>query len=175
MRTNRQEDFLEECRSLSLTARLLLALMIFERFCVQKGIVHTEIEQFVEYLWQWPAINGPDEFNPWENSRPHLVNYGLGDEIHKEVLSNLEAKGVSEQSFRDIVSGVVEILWGNFWGAPDDDGSFRMLRQVVEAAKVDPLPSITPFKFSRFLDNSGWGQRPTVSDYTFWKACRGYA
>lgn len=167
-----QERFLAECRSLSLTARVALALLIFERFCSERLLRSAHVEEFLTHLWQWPQITGPDQFTPWEAARPALVNYGLGDELPEIVAQEIALAGVPEKQFRTLVSGVVEILWGSFWGAASDKLSFESLRTVVVQVESALLPSLTPFRCSRFSDRNGWGVMLSAEEYASWLAQR---
>ena len=159
------------CKELSLTAREAIALLVFEDYCNSHNIESILIDEFLSYLWQWPLINGPDEFEPWESKRPELVNYGLGDPASIQLIELLDASGIDESEFRDIISGIVEILWGSFWGKAEDEVSYNCLQNVLKAAKPTTLPPITPFKFSLFKDGSGWGVQITKTDRDFWRSC----
>lgn len=161
--------YLIQCKKLSLTARMAIALLVFECFCRNTGLQIKQVSELSEYLWQWPLIDGPDQFELWEKNRPELVNYGLGDEATNELLIELESRGISETRFRDIVSGLVEILWSSFWGAAENEFSLEALRNVLASSKVERLPVLTPFKFSLYSDMSGWGKKLTKEDRDFWR------
>ncbi|AVP96799.1 hypothetical protein C7S18_06110 [Ahniella affigens] len=152
----------------------MISLLIVERFCKENSITHLEIDDFLTYMWRWPEIDGPDKFDPWESSYPSLVAFGLGGEMSESLRNTLEVAGVSDLRFRAIISGAVEILWGSFWAAADDEGSFKCLEEVVLRSKVSVLPPLTPFRFSRVSDRGGWGDRPSAEDRIFWEAQRGY-
>ncbi|WP_210330685.1 hypothetical protein [Aliikangiella sp. G2MR2-5] len=124
-----------------------------------------------DYLWQWPLIDGPDQFEPWESSRPELVNFGLGDSASDNLISVLNKSGIDETQFRRMVEGVIEILWGSFWGAAEHELSMKALEAVLLTSNVSELPALTPFKFSLFTDNHGWGQKLTLEDRNFWRNC----
>jgi hypothetical protein len=163
------DKYLEQCKNLSLTARMAIALLVFERFCEENQIGLDQVGELSEYLWQWPLIDGPDQFEPWESSRPELVNYGLGDGPSKDVLSVLDAVQIEESRFRNIVGGLVEILWGSFWGAAENELSFEALSTVLSSSKLEVFPTLTPFKFSRYSDLDGWGVKITKEDRDFWR------
>lgn len=165
------DKYIEQCKELSLTARMAVALKIFQRYCKIRNIDSHLVNDFVNYLWKWPLIDGPDQFEPWEKSRTGLVNYGLGDPANNEIHSLLSEHGIDEDDFREIVAGVVEILWGSFWGEAEDELSHRSLVNVIRKCKVEEAPSLTPFKFSRFSENSGWGNKLTEEDCEYWKNC----
>ncbi|MFO6423543.1 hypothetical protein [Motilimonas sp. KMU-193] len=163
--------YIEQCQSLSLTARVCIALKIFERFCQQQSLHHSTITEFCDYLWQWPLIDDPEQFEPWESSRPYLVNFALGDASHAEMDTLLSQANISEHTFREIVGGIAQILWGSFWGACEDEASLNCLHQVILHSSVTDLPNLTPFRFSKFCDNSGWGFKLTPEDVTYWRLC----
>jgi hypothetical protein len=163
------EIYLEQCKKLSLTARAAIALLVFERFCEENQIKLDQVRELSDYLWQWPLVDGPDQFEPWESSRTELVNYGLGDEASPEVLFSLEEAKIDEFRFRNIVNGLVEILWGSFWGAAENELSLKALSTVLSSSKLEKLPTITPFKFSLYSDMGGWGEKITKEDRDFWR------
>jgi len=165
------DEYLKQCRKLSLTARMAIALLVFERFCSDNLIECRQTKDLSEHLWQWPLIDGPDQFEPWEQSRPELVDYGLGDGATKVILSVLEQGQVEESKFRDIVGGLVEILWGSFWGASENEQSLKSLSIVLNSANLDTYPPLTPFRFSLFSERSGWGQSLTKEDRDYWRSC----
>ena len=162
------DTYIEQLEELSLTARVAIALKLFDLYCSKNHIIHPKINEFIDYLWQWPLIDGPNKFGPWESSRPHLVNFGLGDELDSELLILLESLGKSERSFRVIISSIVEILWGSFWGRSENRQSLSSLKCVIKMTE-SPLPNLTPFKFSKFLDGGGWGNRLTKEDVLYWR------
>lgn len=167
------EKYLDQCKDLSLTARMAIALLTFEIFCKENDLQIDQIKEFSDYLWQWPLIDGPDQFEPWQKSRPELVNYGLGDEASNELLNELELRGLCEHRFRNIVGSLVGILWSSFWGVSEDEFSLKNLRNVISSCKIEPLPLpvLTPFRFSLFSDEGGWGKKLTMEDRDFWRSC----
>jgi len=165
------DKYIEQCEELSLTARMAVALKVFQIYCKNRGIENQLVTDFFAYLWKWPLIDGSDQFEPWEQSRTYLVNFGLGDPANDEIETLLSEHGIEEYEFRDIVSSVVEILWGSFWGACEDELSLQALACVINRCKVENPPSLTPFKFSRFSDMSGWGNKITTLDCEYWKGC----
>lgn len=165
------DNYISQCRMLSLTARMAIALLVFERFCKERQLEGRLLVEFSDHLWKWPLIDGPDQFDPWEKSRPELVNFGLGDEASNELASVLESASLEESEFRQIVEGVVEILWASFWGAAEDELSIQALQTVIKRSNMSHLPSLTPFKFSRFSDGNGWGEKISLQDCEFWRKC----
>jgi hypothetical protein len=161
--------YLEQCEKLSLTARMAIALLIFERYCEENAIDMPQINHMSDYLWRWPLINQAGQFNSWESSRPELVNYGLGDKATKDIISELEKVNIDEHKFRIIVGNLVEILWGSFFGASLDKQSLESLTIILKECNVNRLPILTPFKFSLFSDRDGWGEYITEQDCEFWK------
>ncbi len=170
MRQNDTDQYLEQCKSLSLTARLAVALHVFDAFCRKNSLISSEIAEFISYMWQWPRIHAAGDFSLWESERPCLVNYGLGDPLGEGVENALVQAGVEELKFRTLVEGVVEILWGSFYGAAEDAQSLKSLHSVVNASGSIPLPPLTPFKFSRFCDGQGWGEKISADDHAYWKS-----
>lgn len=162
------DRFLERCKELSLTARVAAALLIFERYCRFKAIESQELEDFLDYMWEWPRA----EFEAWEARKPALVNAGLGDPLPPQLAAQLEARGIGIHGFATAVGGLVEILWGSFWGAAEDDGSLKALQCVVAQTHTGLLPPLTPLRFSRFVEGNGWGIGLTVQDHQYWQSLR---
>ncbi|MGO2478530.1 MAG: hypothetical protein ACTH7Q_09230 [Pseudoalteromonas sp.] len=167
-------NYIEQCKALSLTARVSIALKIFECFCNENSLKHPMIAEFQNYLWQWPLIDGADQFESWESDRPFLVNYGIGDDSTIELETLLSKADISEPRFHKIVASVVGILWGSFWGACEDEQSLDSLATVVELSKIEYLPNLTPLKFSLFSDNNGWGYKLNAEDVTYWRNYRNF-
>ncbi|EGQ8241618.1 hypothetical protein ACUT8K_000496 [Vibrio parahaemolyticus] len=167
--------YIDECKRLSITGRSAISLLIFERFCLLNELNALEINEFLDYLWKWPLVDGPDEFEPWEANRVTLVNCGLGDDFSEDLLNTLTLSGVSEYQFRSILGGIIEILWGSFWGAAENEQSMVALENVISASDLEQLPVLTPFKFSLFSQNGGWGDKITSQDLEFWRTCVKYA
>ena len=159
---------------MSLTARAMVALLIFERYCRDNRLVHAQIDEFIEYMWHWPKANDPGNFEPWERSRPELVNAGLVGSVPGAFATFLAHTGTSERRFCQLLSNTVLILWSSFWGACEDEGSFQNLTAVVVGAQVR-LPPLTPFKFSSIEDGGGWGHQISEYDLEYWKSLRRYA
>jgi len=167
--------YIQQCKELSLTARMTIALLIFERYCQVNRIEDSKlVTEFIDYLWKWPLIDGPDQFDPWQQSHTELVSFGLGLAATKELESVLESANVDQTTFREIVSGVVAILWESFWGGSEDELSLQALNNVIKASKLSELPRLTPFKFSRFSEMSGWGVKISLEDREYWRHCFEY-
>ena len=163
------QAYLDICKSLSLTARLGIALRLFEKYCNDTEINDDSIDEFLDYLWKWPFVsNGEIDFSDWEKRRPWLVDIGLGEPLG-DSLSSLNYANIKESSFRVVVSSVVEILWGSFWGEAEDELSLNCLSELIQATNPNSLPAVTPFKISKFKDNNGWGNSLTNEDVDFWR------
>ncbi len=165
------DEYIEQCKELSLTARLAVALIVFQRYCSANGLQSPAITAFCDYLWKWPLVYaaGADQFTPWERARTELVEVGLGNPLGAELQALLAARNIDEGAFREVVQGVVEILWGSFWGAADGPFSLRMLRNVIERSGVVEMPVLAPFRNSRFQDGGGWGERMLPADLALWR------
>ncbi len=165
------DEYIEQCKELSLTARLAVSLIVFQRYCSANRLQSPEITAFCNYLWKWPMVHagGAEQFIPWERARTALVQVGLGDPLSAELRALLAARGIDEGAFREVVQGVVEILWGSFWGAADGPFSLRMLRNVIVHSGIADMPPLAPFRISRFQDGGGWGKRLQPEDLACWR------
>ncbi|AJQ97490.1 hypothetical protein [Gynuella sunshinyii] len=162
----------EEVRNLSLTGRMIVCLLAFEEFCKDHCLASPEIDEFIDYMWKWPLIEGPDQFDPWIKSSPTLIDFALGGELPESVRRKLVDSNIEEHRFRNVIEGLVEIIWSSFWGASEDSQSYESFQKSIKSMKIESLPPITPFKFSRFKDNGGWGEKPSLIDYEYWQKLR---
>ena len=162
----------EEVRNLSLTSRMILCLLAFERFCKDHRLASPEIDEFIDYMWKWPLIEGSDQFDPWIKLSPKLIDFALGNDLPVNVGGKLFDCNIDEQRFRNVIEGLVDIIWGSFWGASEDLQSYESFQKSIKSMKIDGLPPVTPFKFSRFKDNGGWGEKPSLHDYEYWQNLR---
>ncbi|GHZ29835.1 hypothetical protein VCSRO29_3470 [Vibrio cholerae] len=160
-------SYTSECKRLSINARAAIGLLIFERFCVLHGLKLQENQDFLDHLWSWFLVDGPDEFEPWESKRTTLVNCGLGDEFPEGLLHSLAQNGVGESQFRTIVGGTTDILWGSFWGAAENELSMAALENVISASGLEQFPVLTPFKFSLFSQNGCWVKKLRLRIWNF--------
>lgn len=148
----------------------MVALLVFERFCAERGIQHAEIPVFLDYLWQWPVV---DQFEEWAAAKPALVRYGLGEAPPAGLEAALVAANFGESGFRSMVSNIATMLWSNFYFSADDEETFKALETIVMTAQATLLPPLTPFRFSRFEDD-GWGNGISREDWKYWLSLREY-
>jgi hypothetical protein len=164
------ESYLEKCKELSLTAREAIALHCFEKYCEKRQLKCRLIDEAIEYLWRWPLIDGPDEFDPWESNKTALINYGFGKSIPTELGKVLKDREVDEEEFKRILKALIGILWANFWGASDDEFSLNLLKTVIELTSLEKLPKIDIYQVSKFCDMHGWGNKISRNDYERWRS-----
>ncbi len=165
----KMDSYLEKCKELSLTAREAIALHCFEKYCEKKQLKCSLIDEAIEYLWKWPLIDGPDEFEPWESNKPALINYGLGAPIPTDVEKVLKIHEVDEKEFKRIVQSLITILWGSFWGASEDELSLNSLKTIIELTSIEKIPKIKTYQVSKFGDMNGWGNKISKDDYELWR------
>jgi hypothetical protein len=146
----------ETYRSLSLKARLAVALYCVERFCEATGLQHPKLASFLNHMWELPSCTS---FPNWDSRKDDLVLAGLGDSIPADIVSVLSSVDVPEQSFRQLVENVVEIAYGSAYGRSDHEGSLRHLDEVfriVALAGITPPPA-EPFASPALPDDQCWG------------------
>jgi len=159
-------------RALSLTARLGLALCCFERYCRVVGLHSPSIQSFLDYMWEWPLRMTPAELTEWESRRTDLVETGLGDPVPDDVRAVLQKRGIDESEFQSLVESTVEIIFGSFYGAAEDERSLAYLTQVVSicARRGIRPPPLSVFAASRFEDRDGWGHDLSIQEGDRWRA-----
>src|SRR5215470_2644254 len=96
----------------------------------------------------------------WERRQPELVTVGLGGAIPNTSFVWLDDAGITADAFRRLVEHTVEIVYGSFYGAANDDEAFmhlqHVLRMTEQAGHITPLLSLVAQ--SRFVDRHGWGE-----------------
>lgn len=159
--------------SLSLRARAAVALTIFEDYRRARGLEHPEIEAFKDHLWWYvsTAVDDNSSFEGWRSGGPPLVEVGLGDEYPAGFETFLASRGVPEGEFRQALSGTTEVLYGSFYGAADDAGSRRDLRELWAVAEPLGVPCPDPNRFngSQWADRGGWGLLPSPEVLARWR------
>ena len=161
-----------DASSLSLVARLGVALCCFERYCRSVGLETKSIQDFLSYMWEWPLMMAPGWFEDWEATRTSLVDFGLGEALPGDVEPALRDRGLDPVEFRSLVEATVEVIWGSFYAASDDLGSLKDLAQVIsicERRGIQP-PTLAVFAESRFKDGHGWGDRISKDQRDRWRA-----
>jgi hypothetical protein len=159
-------------RQLSLTARLAIALICFERYCRAHQLAAPEIQVFLDYLWDFPIVDGPLSFQAWERQQPDLVTVGLGGDIPDTYLAWLHDAGISSATFRRLVEHTVEIIYGSFYAAAADDEAHVHLQQVLTITEQNKhISALLPlFPQSRFVDGHGWGNPLSETERDEWRA-----
>ena len=171
MHIDQSESYRRESAPLSVTAKLAISLLVFQKFCLINRVEGQIIDDFQAHLWIWLDPDKGKDFDEWEQSRTELTNFGLGDAATPELSSIIDASKIDEFQFRKIVESIVDMLWRNFWGACENEMTTNAFETVLSSCKLEKNPPITPFKFSRFNDNSGWGSDLTLEDFNYWKNC----
>ena len=151
-------DDSHDIRPLSLSARIAIALHLFQGYCNRRGLDHLEIERFVEHLWEFIALPaGGGGFEDWKKREPPLTYVGLGDDIPPEFDSVLRAAGVSASEFRQVLSCTTEVLYSTMYGAADEEGSRQYLSDLARIAESvgAEWPSMSCFSESKWSDCHG--------------------
>jgi hypothetical protein len=159
-------------RQLSLTARLAVALICFERYCRAHQLTAPEITMFLDYLWDFPIIDGPLSFQAWQRQQPDLVTVGLGGDIPDAYLVWLQDAGISSDTFHQLVEHTVEIIYGSFYAAADDEEAGIHLQHVLTITEQNENISalLSDFSQSRFADRQGWGIPVAKKERDSWRA-----
>jgi hypothetical protein len=163
---------LSEVASLSLTARLGVALHLFAGYCRRRGLDHPELVRYIEHMWGFAALPGGGEgFEEWEFGRPALVDAGLGYEYPEGFEAYLAATEVSEPEFRAALMHTTEILYGSLWAAADDAGSLRDAAGLagIALAAGAAWPDLSAFAESPWL-GGGWGGRLSPEQLARWRS-----
>lgn len=158
--------------SLSLTARLGVALHLFAGYCRSRGVDHPEVGRYVKYMWEFIALpGGGTGFDEWHSAAPDLVDTGLGYEWPEGFAGHLAERAVAESEFRAALMHCTEVLYSSLFGAADNSGSLRDvagLAAIALSARV-AWPDLSAFAASQW-DRGGWGRRLTADELSRWRA-----
>lgn len=114
---------------------------------------------FLDYLWDFPIVDGPLSFRAWERQQPDLVTVGLGGDIPSTYLVWLHDAGISSDTFQRLVEHTVEIIYSSFYAAADNEEAHLHLQHILMITEQSEHISelLTYFSQSRFIDGQGWG------------------
>jgi hypothetical protein len=158
--------------ALSLTARVCVALHLFTGYCRRRGLDHPEVARYIEHMWGFAALPGGGQgFEQWEFGRPALVDAGLGYEYPEGFEAYLAATDVPAPEFRAALMHTTEALYGSLWGAADDAGSLREVKELagIALAAGAVWPDLSAFAESRWL-GGGWGSRLSPDQLARWRS-----
>lgn len=158
--------------SLSLTARFAIALHCLERYCAARSVDGAPVVEWLDYLWEWPAVQGPDEFRTWEVQDPALRNASLGGELPPGFADALRDAGVAESEFLRILEHTAGIVFDSFYSIADERGSARHLAEVLAVAEAAGVghPPFEAFASSTFAQRAGWGDPLSPEERDAWRA-----
>ena len=162
----------DELAELSLTGRLAAALICVERVGRAQGLADKQLQDFLDYLWEFPVLASPDAFQEWHDRPVVLVEVGLGDPLPEHWCARLATTAIRPEVFRELLESTVEVVFSSFYAASDNEGSLTRLTRVAEiATKLGAAPpGMEPFRFSRFADRQGWGEQLTPPERDRWRA-----
>jgi hypothetical protein len=166
-----QRDPLSEVASLSLTARLGVALNLFRGYCHCRGINHPEVCRFIEYLWTYVALPGGGVgFEDWYFGRPDLAEVAIGYDWAPGFADYLQNCKVNETEFREALTLCYEVIYGSLYAAADDAGSLRNVAGLAAIAVPAGAvwPDLSVFASSPWVDG-GWGVQVTAKELAQWR------
>ncbi len=166
----RFDTFLEEVRSLSISARFGLAMCFVNEFAHRHSISGPAIDVFRRQLWECPVLGRSRmALDKWIGVDVPLLT--AGDRSTVDDLHGLDDLDLAvQQRFGKILELTYDLLTMSFYGAGEDEGTFVALRTIYERSRPDALPSVTPFKFSKFEIGDGWGGDVSDADYDYWRS-----
>lgn len=130
--------------SLSLEARLAIALRCFEDYCEVVELHHPEVTKMFHYLWGYfTAGRGGMEWKSWEQSAPTIARF---DPAYPEDFTDLLlSKGTQLEEFQDLLYNTENTLFHTFYGGVDDyvnEMSLKRLSRVLEIVRskgIEPI------------------------------------
>jgi hypothetical protein len=132
---------------------------------------HPEIKAYIEHLWKFMMLDGPEAFRRWEADEPSLVVTGLGWEYPRGFEDYLREHAVPAGEFRWALENTAEVVYGSLYGAADNPGSRRHLAELADlvAPLEVPWPDIRRFAESRWADRGGWGRVLSADELASWR------
>lgn len=117
-------------------------------------------------------FTGADTFGAWTCNHSKLLEVGLGDPFPAEFKQFLEKRNVSIAEFRELISYLVEIVYGNLYGAANNEESLQYLLNVISLTGrygVRP-PDAALYSASQFSDYHGWGKPISPQKHEIWRS-----
>lgn len=165
-----RNQFLEEARLLSISARFGLATCFLNEFCNRFEIQGLALEEFRQHLWDCPLFSSSSlEFGRWYVLLPPIAKDGISETQAYELsgVSSLSATDLGRLS--QILACTFDLLSISFYGAGEDEGTYELLVRISDLARPTEFPATTPFKFSGIEQRDGWGPELVMSDLLFWR------
>jgi len=165
-----RNQFLEEVRLLSISARFALATCFLNEFCNRFEIHGLALEEFRQHLWDCPLFSSSSqEFDLWYENLPPIAESGLSD-AQAYGLSGVSSLLVADlERLSQIIACTYDLLSISFYGAGEDEGTYELLVRISNLARPTDFPATTPFKFSGIEQRDGWGPELAASDLLFWR------
>jgi hypothetical protein len=135
-------------------------------------LAHPEIEQHLDYLWEFIGLGGdPDAFGHWSGREPLLTGTGLGDPYPPGFEVALAAAGVPANEFRPALQCCTEVLYTNLFGAANEAQSRQFLHELAAVALSygAAWPNLERFAGSRWVDGHGWGRCVSAKELAQWR------
>ena len=166
----RLNEFIEEACSLSISARFGLAMCFVNEFTHRFSISGPTMEEYRAHLWDCPPLGKSRlALDKWIARDVALL---ARDDVDQ--MGNLRGLAdhdiVVKQRFGKIIELTSDLLTMSFYGAGEDEGTLVTLQTIYERSRPKSLPSVTPFKFSKYETCDGWGGDVSGADYDYWEA-----
>jgi hypothetical protein len=159
--------------TLSLNARLAVALHLFAGYCHCRGLNYPDIDQYIEHMWGFITLSLPEGgggFDAWEKSRPELVDSGMGWNLLERVADHLAERRVNEAEFHSALMNCTEVLYGSLFGVAEDAASRNYVSKLADAATQvgAAWPDLATFESSKWAVRT-WGNPLTVVEMARWR------
>ena len=109
-------------------------------------------------MWAWSTVTS-GTFSDWYESRPELVEVGLGDPVPENLREKCEAAGIPAEDLRAILTATTEVIYTNLFGAITWGWVTTELDSVADVlARYEmglPHPGCLPVSSDR--EREGWG------------------
>lgn len=139
-------------RKISPTARMLIAMICFERYCIYHGITSNETDEIIDHMWSYLYVKTGDDYSRWIDGIDSLAFDPLGEKFPVEYMNRLPTAIQGE--FKYLITECIEVH-ATCWYAGDSELSVKALFNVIDVISRYhiSLPCITYF-IQRFPGDS---------------------
>lgn len=166
--------------SISLQARLAIALRCFEDYCDTLGLHHPEVTKMFDYFWGYFTVGTAAGMNwlAWTRSEPKITRVGEASSVGlDDFKALLLSKGVDQEEFRALVFNTENTLFHIFYGGiteKEHEISLKCLHQVLAITRKRGIePTNIPIFRGQFHRIDGEGEQLSTEQLHIWRYGKG--
>jgi hypothetical protein len=148
----------EDFRDSSIRNMAWAALLGSERLLYRASISDPSIDELLDHLWAWTTVDYTT-FGAWYDSRPDLVDVGLGDPLPEGLANAFERAGIRPSDGYRLLQALTEVIYGSMFAAVDWLWVEKAFTEVIgvlgDYEHGVPNPALLPA--SSRQEGHGWG------------------